>query len=64
MLPIEVEEAISDKIDVLLELCVIKPDNVDAVRSDIRYKILAEPNRDPYVIMDQIAHTYINEAWN
>ena len=60
----EVKLALDEKMDVLSEMTVVTPENQKEIRSYFENSIAAQPDRDPYVIMDQIAKTYIEKHLN
>lgn len=60
----EILEAIDEKISILTDMKIVKRENADIVRRRFELAVETQPERDPYVIMDQLAHTYIEEAWN
>lgn len=57
-------EAIKDKVQILREMELIKRSEEDATQKHFELAIEFQPEGDPYVIMDQIAHTYMERAWN
>lgn len=63
-LPTEVRIAISDKIQILFDLNAINPSDKNEVRKRFETSILDEPTRDPYIIIDQIARTYIDKRYD
>ena len=63
-LPPEIRSAIDDKIEVLTDMAIVNRNNEDIVRRRFELAIETQPERDPYVIMDQLAHTYMEDAWN
>lgn len=63
-LPPAVIEAIKDKVQILREMEIIKRSEEDAMQKHFELAIESQPERDPYVVMDQIAHTYMERAWN
>ena len=62
-LPPAVIEAIKDKVEVLQHMEVIKRSEEDAIQKHFELAIETQPERDPYVVMDQIAHTYMERVW-
>lgn len=59
-----VVEAIKNKVQILREMEIIKRSEEDATQKHFELAIESQPERDPYVIMDQIAHTYMERAWD
>ena len=55
--------AVTDKVDVLWELHAIDRDERVSVVEYMEKAILAEPTRDPYIIIDQIARSYIDKLY-
>lgn len=63
-LPPEIRSAIDDKLEVLRDMAIVNSKNEAIIRRRFELAIETQPKRDPYVIMDQLAHTYMEEAWN
>lgn len=56
--------ALTEKVDILRDLGAITLKESVKVAAYMEEAILAEPDRDPYVILDQIARTYINKKYD
>lgn len=56
--------ALTEKVDILRDLGAITLKESVKVAKYMEKAILAEPDRDPYVILDQIARTYINKKYD
>jgi hypothetical protein len=62
-LPPEILEAIKDKIKALKDMEIVTNANADITQRRFELAIETQPNRNPYAVMDILAHTLMEEAW-
>ena len=59
-----VKEAISAKMKVLEELCVVNNENRNEIRMELESQVSSQPSRDYELVLDQIAHKLIKQKFD